>query len=85
MSKKKNRKIIPYRRPHNLNVGAQLLAGAHHAVGDFAAQLAALDVHAAGQVRVVQGHGHKVARGHVVRAGDDLDGLPLPDVHLADV
>ncbi len=35
---------------------------------------AAGDVHAAGQMGIMQRHGHEIANGHIVRAGDDLDG-----------
>ena len=49
-----------------------------------AAQLALCDVHAAGQLGIVLGHGDKVALMHVLRAGDDLHGLARADVDLAD-
>ena len=65
-------------------VQAQLGEAAHHAVGHHAPQLALLDLLAAGEGGVVQGHGHHVAGVDVPGAGDDLDGGALPHVQLAD-
>ncbi len=65
-----------------LTAAAQLLDGAHHAVGFDAAKLAGLDgyavlgqgtaVMAAGYLAAVQNHGNHIANLHVVGAGDDL-------------
>ena len=67
---------------------SQLLERAHHAVGDFAAQLALGDFHTAGQRGLVQrdraDFAHRVG-GHVGRTGDDLDGFALPHVDLANL
>ena len=41
-------------------------------------------MYAAGQIRVVQGGGYQVALVDVLSAGDDLHGLGLAHVHLAD-
>ena len=65
-------------------VQAQLVEAAQHAVGDHAPELALLDLHAAGQGGLVQGHGHQVPRVDVPGAGDDLHRLGLAHVHLAD-
>ena len=62
----------------------QLFQAAEHAVGLDAAQLALGDVDAAGQPGVVHGHGDHVALLDILCAGDDLDGLVLADVDLAD-
>ena len=61
----------------------ELLAGADHALGDHAPQLALFDFDAAGQVRAVQGHGHQLARRHVGRAADDVQHLRAAHVHGA--
>ena len=63
---------------------AQFREGAEHTVGHLAPEFALGDVYAAGQIRVVQGGGHQVALVDVLGAGDDLHGLGLAYVHLAD-
>ena len=63
---------------------AQLGEGAEHAVGLLAPELALGDMHAAGQPGVVQGGGDQIALVHVLSAGDDLYGLLLAHIHLAD-
>ena len=63
---------------------AQLLQRAQHAVGQHAPQLALFNLHAAGQQGLVLGHGHYVALVDVPGTGDDLDGLSLAHVQLAD-
>ena len=63
---------------------AQLLVGAQHPVGFHAPELALLDMDPAGEGGVVLGHGDQVPLGDVLGAGDDLDGLGLAHVHLAD-
>ena len=63
---------------------AELLDGAAHSVGLHAAQLARVDLHAAGQQRAVERDGDEVADLLILRAGDDLNGLILPDVDLTD-
>ena len=63
---------------------AQLLQGAEHTVGRHATELALLDLDAAGKEGLVQGRRHQVAHVDVPRAGDDLDGLGLAHVQLAD-
>ena len=65
-------------------VQIQLLQGAQHTVGEDAPQLALLDLLAAGQGRLVEGHRHHVAGVDVPGTGDDLDRLRLPHVQLAD-
>ena len=65
-------------------VQAQLGQPAEHAVGHNAAQLALLNFHATGQGGFVQGHGHQVAGMDVPCTGDDLNGLALASIHLAD-
>ena len=62
----------------------QLLEGAEHPVGFHAAQLAAVDLLAAGQQRAVQRRGHQVAHMDVPRAGADLNRLLPAHVELAD-
>ena len=63
---------------------AKLLERAEHTVGLYAAQLALFDLHAARQMRAVQRCGDIVAHMDVPRAGNDLHGLGLTDVDLAD-
>ena len=63
---------------------AQLLQGAEHTVGRHAPELALLDLDAAGEEGLVLGNRHQVAHVDVPRAGDDLDGLGLAHVQLAD-
>ena len=60
----------------------QFRAGADHALALHAAQLAALDL-AARQARAFQRHRHQLARGHVRRAADDLQGGLAAHVHRA--
>ena len=67
-----------------VNGQAQLAQAAQHAAALHAAQHALFDLHAAGQLRAVQRHGHKVAHLEVGRAGDDLQRSSLPHFHLAD-
>ena len=62
----------------------QLIEAAHHAVGLHAPQLALLDLLAAGEGGVVQGHGHHIAGVDVPGAGDNLDGRALAHIQLAD-
>ena len=72
------------RRAHGgvqLHGHAQLLGGAEHALAGHAAQLALLDLHAAGEPGAHLGHGHQDARLAVGRAADDLQGLALANVH----
>ena len=57
------------------------LGGAEHAFAGHAAQLALLDLHAAGQPGAHLGHGHQDARLAVGRAANDLQGLALANVH----
>ena len=63
---------------------AKLLERAEHTVGRDAAQLALFDLDAAGQVCAGKRGGHIVAHIDVPRARDDLHGLSLTDVDLAD-
>ena len=63
---------------------AQLLIGAAHAVGLDAAQLAGLDVLAAGEVSAVEGDDDQIADLLILRAGDDLDGRALAHFDLTD-
>ena len=63
---------------------AKLLERAEHTVGLDAAQFALFDLHAARQMRAVQRCGDIVSHMDVPRAGDDLHGLGLTDVDLAD-
>jgi hypothetical protein len=63
---------------------AKLLERAEHAVRLDAAQFALFDRHAARQMRAVQRCGDIVSHMDVPRAGDDLHGLSLTDVDLAD-
>ena len=66
---------------------AELLERAHHAVGRHAAQLALGDLDPAGQGGLVQRDRADLADRfgrHVGRAGDDLDGLFLAHIELAD-
>ena len=63
---------------------AEFLGRAKHAVRLNTAQLALFDLHAARQMRAVQRCGDIVAHMDVPRAGDDLHGLSLTDVDLAD-
>ena len=65
-------------------IQAQLIEAAHHAVGLHAPQLALLDLLAAGEGGVVQGHGHHIAGVDVPGAGDNLDGRALAHIQLAD-
>ena len=51
----------------------ELAAGAEHAVGELAADLAATDLHASRHGRAHGGERHQVAHGHVERTADDLD------------
>ena len=67
-----------------LGVETELGKPAHHAVGQHAAQLALFDFDAAGQHGLVQRRGNEVADVDVPRTGDDLNGLRLSDVELAD-
>ena len=62
----------------------QLREGAEHPVGDLAPELALLDLLSPGEEGLVQGHRDDVPLLDVLGPGDDLDGLPLPRVHLAD-
>ena len=52
---------------------AQLAAGAEHAVGELAADLAAADLHTSRHARAHRGERHEVAHRHVERTADDLD------------
>ena len=63
---------------------AEFLGRAKHAVRLNTAQLALFDLHAARQMRAVQRCGDIVAHMDVPRAGDDLHGLSLTDIDLAD-
>ena len=62
---------------------AELAQRAEHAVGIHAAQLAAADLGAVGELRAVERDGDELAPVHVPRAGADLHGL-FPDVELRD-
>ena len=81
--------LLEYQNALFLDVGIELrghvklLAGADHALGDHAPQLALFDLHAAGQVRAVQRHGHQLARRHVGRAAHDVQRLRAAHVHGA--
>ena len=63
----------------------QLADGAKHTERLHAAQLARLDVYAAGQRGVCLGDGDDRALENILRAGHDLDGLALSDIHRADL
>ena len=65
-------------------IQAQLVEAAHHAVGLHAPEHILLDLFAAGEGGVVQGHRHHVPHVDVPGAGDDLDGGTLANVQLAD-
>ena len=58
-------------------VQPQLVQAAHHAVGQHPPQLAPLDLLAAGQGGVMEGHRRQIAHVNVPRPGDDLKG-PFP-------
>ena len=62
----------------------QFFVAAEHAVGLFASQLALGDVNAAGQPGIVQGSGNQIALMDVLGTSDDLNGLFLAHIHLAD-
>ena len=64
-------------------VQAQLGQGAQHAVGQHPPQLALLNLLAAGQGGLVEGHRDQVAHMDVPRPGDDLDRLLFAHVQLA--
>ena len=64
-------------------VQTQLGKAAQHPVGLHAAQLALLDLLAAGEGGLVQGHGDQVAHMDVPGPGDDLDGGLLAHTDLA--
>ena len=66
-----------------VGIKSELAEGAEHTEAFDPAQLALLDLLAAGQKALVLGDGNEVARMHVLRAGHDLNGL-VADVHLAD-
>ena len=65
-------------------IQTQLIEAAHHAVGLHAPQLAAADLHPAGQGAAVQGDGAQVALFQVLRAGHDGEGRRLAHIHRAD-
>ena len=65
-------------------VQSQLLQRAHHAVGEDAPQLALFDLLAAGKGGFVERYRHQIPGVDIPGAGDDLDGLCLPDIQLAD-
>ena len=76
----------------HVSVRAQLFNGAHHAVGGNPPELSGLNLNAIlGQgasvmtsrhLSPVQNHGHLAAHSHILRACDNLNGLPA-NVHLA--
>ena len=61
----------------------ELRGGAKHTIGFYAAQLAGLDLHAAGQFGADQRRGDQDAFLHVGRAADDLKRFALARVHQA--
>ena len=62
----------------------QLPQRAEHAVARHAAQLALFDLLAAVHCGMIQRDGDKIALLQILRAGNDLEGFPLPRVDLAD-
>ena len=62
----------------------QLAQRAEHAVARHATQLALFDLLAAVHCGMIQRDGDKIALLQILRAGDDLEGVPLPRVDLAD-
>ena len=65
-------------------VQVQLAERAQHAVGHLAPELALLDLLASGEGGFVQGHRDQISRMNVPGPGDDLDGLSLTHIQLAD-
>ena len=62
----------------------QLAQRAEHAVARHATQLALFDLLATVHCGMIQRDGDKIALLQILRAGDDLEGVPLPRVDLAD-
>ena len=62
----------------------QLAERAEHPIAWHAAQLALFDLLTAMDGGVIQRHGDKIALLQILRAGDDLQRLLLPRIHLAD-
>ena len=62
----------------------QLLERTEHAVGDNTPELALFNLHAAGEQRVVFGHGDQVPLVDIPGSGDNLNRLRFPHVDLTD-
>ena len=67
---------------HGIAWKAELRRRTQHAVGPFAAQLAAADLHAVAHRGPERGERHEVALAHVERAAADLERLAVTGVHV---